>query len=214
MILLNIEKDSRQMPSAKEVVQAKNYCDLLYAWIQCHSERTSMDSKDRKIEKSQINYSKIEKDFIRTDEKGEQIKVMSRKTISKYFNYLLEKGLIIDKEDKYYYLKVLNNEDANLIEYKTLSKLMNVLQRNSISIYIYLFNRFYANNGEPFIATCKQIKDYLGIATTTTSNNLIVIDTIDILSRLGLMEYQMVYEEEKSYIQFNWIKNKLPPTTK
>jgi len=80
---------------------------------------------------------------------------MSRKTISKYFNYLLEKGLIIDKEDKYYYLKVLNNEDANLIEYKTLSKLMNVLQRNSISIYIYLFNRFYANNGEPFIATCK-----------------------------------------------------------
>ena len=87
---------------------------------------------------------------------------------------------------------------------------MNVLQRNSISIYIYLFNRYYANNGEPFIATCKQIKDYLGIATTTTSNNLIVLDTIDILSRLGLMEYQMVYEEERSYIQFNWIKNKLP----
>lgn len=207
---MNIEKDSRQMPSVKEVVQAKSYCDLLYAWIQCNSERTAMGSKDRKIEKNKINYSAIEKDFIRPDEKGEPVKLMSRKTISKYFNYLLEKGLISDKGDKYYYITVLNNEDANLIEYKTLAKLMNVLKINSINIYIYLFNRFYANEGEAFIATCKQIKDYLGIATTTTSNNLIVLDTIDILSRLGLMDYQIVYEEEKSYIQFNWVKNKLP----
>ena len=58
---------------------------------------------------------------------------------------------------------------------------MNVLQKNSISIYIYLFNRYYANGCEPFIATMRQIKEYIGIAVTTTSNNLIVSDTIEIL---------------------------------
>ena len=52
---------------------------------------------------------------------------MSRKTISKYFNHLLEKGLIVDEGDEYYYITVLGASEANLIEYITLSKLMNVL---------------------------------------------------------------------------------------
>ena len=79
---------------------------------------------------------------------------MARKTIAKYFAHLVKEGLVYE-EDGYYYLKVLDNSSANLIEYKTLSKLMNVLQKNSISIYIYLFNRYYANGCAPFIATIK-----------------------------------------------------------
>jgi hypothetical protein len=65
-----------------------------------------------------------------------------------------------------------------------------------------LFNRYYANGKQPFIATMRQIKEFIGIATSTTSNNLIVNDTIDILKRLGLLEYEMVYKDEKSYIEF------------
>ena len=50
---------------------------------------------------------------------------MSRKTIAKYFGFLEEKELVELKDD-YYYLTVLDNYEANLIEYKTLNKLMNV----------------------------------------------------------------------------------------
>jgi DNA-binding IclR family transcriptional regulator len=53
---------------------------------------------------------------------------MNRRTIAKYFEHLQEQKLISEKqEDGYYYLTVLEREEANLIEYTTLSKLMNVL---------------------------------------------------------------------------------------
>ena len=139
-------------------------------------------------------------------------KVMSRKTIAKYFKYFEDKGLIqLNEADGFYYLTVLDPSEANLIEYNTLSKLMNVLQKNSISVYIYLFNRYYANGRSPFIATIKQIKDFIGIATTTTSNNIVIDDTLDILRRLGLLDYGLtVGDDNKTYLEFKWIKNKLP----
>ena len=88
---------------------------------------------------------------------------------------------------------------------------MNVLQKNSISIYIYLFNRYYANSCQPFIATIRQIKDFIGIATSTTSNNLIVDDTIDILKRLKLLDTKIVSgDDNKTYIEFQWVRNALP----
>lgn len=54
---------------------------------------------------------------------------MSRKTISKYFHWLEENGFIIDEEDSSYYrLRLLSAEEANIIYYKTLSILTNVLK--------------------------------------------------------------------------------------
>ena len=64
---------------------------------------------------------------------------MGRKTIAKYFKHLEDQGFIkLNQEDEYYYLTVLDKYEANLIEYNTLSKLLNVMQRNSINIYVYL----------------------------------------------------------------------------
>ena len=209
---MQIEKNSRQMPSTSSVAREKDYCDLLYAWLQCNSERENMLDTIRRIHKSKIKWVSIEKDFTRTLSDGTVDKVMSRKTIAKYFKYLEDKGLIeLNEGNDYYYLTVLDSTEANLIEYNTLSKLMNVLQKNSISVYIYLFNRYYANGKSSFIATIKQIKDFIGIATTTTSNNIIIDDTLDILKRLGLLEYGMINgEDNKTYLEFKWIKNKLP----
>lgn len=200
------------MPSTSSIAREKDYCDLLYAWLQCNSERENMNGQGRRIHKSKIKWVAIEKDFTRVLSDGSVEKVMSRKTIAKYFKHLEDKGLIIfNSEDEYYYLTILDQTEANLIEYKTLSKLMNVLQKNSISIYIYLFNRYYANGRTSFIATMKQIKDFIGIATTTTSNNIIIDDTLDILKRLGLLDFRIVSgEDNKTYLEFKWIKNKLP----
>ena len=209
---MQIEQNSRQMPSTASVAREKDYCDLLYAWLQCNSERENMNDIARRIHKSKVKWAAIERDFTRTLSDGTADKVMSRKTIAKYFKYFEDKGLIqLNEADGFYYLTVLDPSEANLIEYNTLSKLMNVLQKNSISVYIYLFNRYYANGRSPFIATIKQIKDFIGIATTTTSNNIVIDDTLDILRRLGLLDYGLTTgDDNKTYLEFKWIKNKLP----
>lgn len=197
------------MPASVAITREKDYCDLLYAWLQCNSERESPTSQKRRIDKKLVKWVAIERDFTRITIEGEIEKVMSRKTIAKYFNHLMEQELVYEDGD-YFYLTVLENNEASLIEYMTLSKLMNVLQKNSISIYIYLFNRYYANGCSPFIATIKQIKDFIGIASTTTSNNIIVDDTLDILKRLGLLDYHLVRKEDKTYLEFLKVKNQLP----
>ena len=208
---MEIKKNSRQMPSASMIVREKDYCDLLYAWLHCNSERENVMSTRRRIEKKKVKWAVIERDFTRELTDGTVEKVMSRKTIAKYFNHLMNQGLVSEGDDDYYYLTVLDASEANLIEYITLSKLMNVLQKNSISIYIYLFNRYCANGYQPFIATLKQIKDFIGIAASTTSNNIIIDDTIDILKRLGLLDVKLITgEDNKTYLEFQWVKNELP----
>ena len=208
---MSIQKNSRQMPSSKIITKEKNYCDLLYAWLQCNSEMAGLESRVRYIERKNVKWAKIERDFTRQSSDGTIEKVMDRKTIAKYFKHLEEKGLIkLNEEDDNYYLTVLDNYEANLIEYTTLNKLMNVFQKNSISIYIYLFNRYYANDQKPFIATMRQIKEFIGIATSTTSNNLLIDDTLDILKRLKLLDYDVVYQDGKTMFQFQWVKNRLP----
>lgn len=209
MRTLEIQKNSRQMPKQSAITKEKDYCDLLYAWLQCNSERESIVSSQRRIEKKSVKWVAIERDFTRTSTDGEVEKVMTRKTIAKYFNHLVDVGLVYE-ENEYYYLTVLDQDSGHLIEYTTLMKLMNVLQKNSISIYIYLFNRYCANGYEPFIATLKQIKDYIGIATSTTSNNMIIDDTLDILKRLGLLDYRLIRKDDKTYLEFIKVKNQLP----
>ena len=200
------------MPSTSSVAREKDYCDLLYAWLQCNSDRVNMNENGRRIHKTKIKWTAIEKDFTRVLVDGSVEKVMSRKTIAKYFKHLEDRGFIkLNEEDEYYYLTVLDSSEANLIEYNTLSKLLNVMQRNSINIYVYLFNRYYANGRNSFIATLKQIKDFIGIATTTTSNNILIDDTLDILKRLGLLDYSLITgTDNKTYLEFQWVKNKLP----
>lgn len=203
--------NQRQMPSSSLITKEKDYCDLLYAWLQCNSERAAIGAQERRIEKSKVKWLAIERDFTRVDSEGKEVKVMARKTIAKYFAHLLAQGLVIDKGDDYFYLALLEKNMANLINYNTLVKLMNVLQKNSLSIYIYLFNRFYANGQEPVIVTIKQMKDHIGIATTTTSNNIIIDDTLDILQRLGLLKYHMeVDANQKRHLVFTMVRNSLP----
>ena len=198
------------MPSAASITKEKDYCDLLYAWLQTNSERENISNNARRrLLKSAVKWVAIERDFTRIDSDGNTDKVMSRKTIAKYFGHLVDQGLVYE-EDEYYYLTTLDKDQANLIEYMTLTKLMNVMQKNSISIYIYLFNRYFANGCQPFIATLKQIKDFIGIATSTTSNNMIVDDTLDILKRLGLLDYHLIKKDDKTYLEFTKVRNSLP----
>ena len=207
---MKIEQNSRQIPTNSSITAAKEYCDLLYAWLQCNSERITPDSEGRRIPKKSVKWTAIERDFTRTLSDGTVDKVMARKTIAKYFDYLVQKSLVTEGQDDFYYITVLPSDSAHLIEYQTLYKLMNVLQKHSLSIYVYLFNRYYANGCQPVIITMSQIKNYVGVATTTTSNNGFIDDTIDILKRLKLLDMDLIFQDGKSLMRFNWVSNKLP----
>lgn len=200
------ELDTRQMPCRREVTSEKNYCDLLYAWIQCNSERVSLHSRDRQISKTKVKFVNIEREMV--DSEGN--KIMNRKTISKYFHWLEDNGFVIE-DGKYYKLRILEPEEANIIYYKTLSILINVFQRHSIDIYQYLYGRFCACGKQPFFATIAQIKDFIGISVDTSSNNAKVTDTLVILKRLQLLDYEYIWtDENKEQIRFNWVVDRLP----
>ena len=81
---------------------------------------------ERRIAKKSIKWTAIEKDFTRFVE-GKEVKAIARKTIAKYFGWLEENGFIELRDDDYYYLTVLDKHDAFLVEYNTLSILMNTL---------------------------------------------------------------------------------------
>lgn len=206
---MNIEKNSRQMPSNKETTKEKDYCDLLYAWLQCNSTTLGSKSGERRIPKKLVKWTAIERDFTRFVE-GKEVKAIARKTIAKYFAWLEENGFIELRDDDYYYLTILDKHDAFLVEYNTLAKLMNTLQRRSLSIYIYLLNRYIANSYEEYVVTMNQIKEFIGITTNTSSNNIFIVDTFEILTRLGLMDYQLKCENDRWYYTIKWVKNKFP----
>lgn len=85
------------------------------------------NSRHRFIDKKDIKWARIERDFTRVSSDGTIEKTMDRKTIAKYFKHLEEKGLItLNENDNHYYLTLLEDYEANLIECKTLNKLMNV----------------------------------------------------------------------------------------
>ena len=152
----------------------------------------------RRIPKKKIKWTKLEEEFTRTDNEGNKDKLMNRKTIAKYFRHL-ESAKLVYEEGDYYYLTVLDRENGHLIEYSTLEKLMTTLQKNSLNIYIYLFNRFCANGYNPVIITMAQIKEHIGVATSTTSNNIAITHTIDILKRLGLLDVVIEMDESNMH---------------
>ena len=94
-----IKKNSRQMPSTTSIVREKDYCDLLYAWLQCNSERENVNTSRRRIEKKKVKWASIERDFTRELSDGTIEKAMSRKTIAKYFSYLIDSNLVSDEGD-------------------------------------------------------------------------------------------------------------------
>lgn len=200
------------MPSIRSITTEKDYCDLLYAWIQTNSERVSPNRADRKIEKKKVRFIDIERHFTREID-GVVEKTMSKYSISKYFKKLIDMGLIYEDEDdkQYYYLTVLEPEEAMLIEVNTLEKLMNTMERHVIDIYSYLYNRYFANSQQSYTITLSQVKDFIGISTNTASNNYRIVCSFEVLERLGLLSFELVWKDGLSFYQINWVRNKLPP---
>ena len=112
-------------------MQDKNYCDLVYSWLQCASE---LVCGERIIEKSKLCYSAM----------GEELG-MDRRTVSRYVKQLIAMGLIEREECGDYKVLRLAAEKAALVPFNTLRQIVNSLHRNSVTIFVYLLERFVAN---------------------------------------------------------------------
>lgn len=193
---MKIEDNSRQIPSNKSYTSEKKYSDLLYGVLQ---EMSEMDKdKIRFVKKKDVSYSKL----------AERIN-LTRQTVSTKFKHLISAGLIVeDISNDRYILKTLDREVASLIPFETLRKLNNTLSHNSISTFVYLLKRYFAEGQHKFIVTLRQIKEFIGISVTTTSNDFVVTDILHVLSLLGLIEYTKVFvEETKSMYQITAVSN-------
>ena len=179
---------------------------MLYSWLQTIS--TKEEDGNRYFMKADINFSKM----------GEMFN-LSRQTVSNKFKNLMgpELELVVPVSKTKYLLKDLPNTDASLVPYSTLKLLVDALSENSISIYAHLIKRYYANDLEPFKITLKQLKEQIGICSSTRSNNDIITNILFVLQKLGLIEYSMTTEVQdetnfknvKTIYQIDRVMNKI-----
>ena len=178
---MEISKNSRQVPSTKEVCSSKLYSDTLYAYLQCISQ-WDIDTDIRYVNKKDINFSALEEIF-----------EVSRQTISKKFKDLLKMGLVQEDEmNKRYILVILPQKEAYLVPHSTLVQLSHAFNEKSISTYVYLFNRFIMNNYKPYEFTLEQIKTWVGISTKTRSNDVVITSILNVLFNCGLIDFKIV----------------------
>lgn len=202
---MQIEKNSRQVPSIKTICSDKKYYDILYAYLQCISKRNEENLSDtRYINKKEVNFSKMGGIF-----------GVSRQTISTKFKGLIDLGLIEQSQDKYI-INVLPQDYAYLIPQSTLQLLTDALSENSISAYVYLFNRYLANKEQIYLFTLDQIKTWVGISTKTRSNDTVVTNILLVLKRIGLIDYELTtvvdesnFQNIKTMYQLDWVKNNI-----
>lgn len=198
---IDIKNNSRQIPKVKEICANKKYFDILYSYLQRISKYNQKENI-RYFAKKDINFSKL----------GEQFD-MSRQTMSNKFKNLQELGLICDLDAENYKLITLEKDIAALIPYDTVKLLTDTLSQNTISTYIYLFNRYFAEGYKSFQFTLDQVKAFIGISTKTRSNNDIITNILYVLEKIGLIRYSLTtlqqdedsFQNVKTIYQLDWL---------
>ena len=161
---------------------------------------------NRYFYKKDINFSKLADVFN-----------LSRQTISTKFKNLKEMGLIEEVDKKSYKLIELEIDIAALVPYDTLKLMVDTLNENTISVYIYLLNYYCANGCKPFQFTLDRIKAYIGLSTSTRSNNDIVTNILYVLEKIGLIKYTLTamkqendnFQNIKTIYELTWMTNTL-----
>lgn len=178
---INSKEPQRQIPRTKKYTASKLYYDQVYGYLQ-NACRIDPETKRKIIDASVVNYSEI----------GQALGI-TRQTTSKKFNNLIELGLVVPAPEGYE-LITLPNQDAFLVSLTTLRKLISSVKERTISIYIYLLNRFIANQEQPFDFTLTGLKDYVGMSPNNRNNNYIITDILDVLQELSLIKYSVQTE--------------------
>lgn len=179
-----MEKEFRQVVSDKTITSSKSYNDFLYAWLVVHSDID--ENGIRYLEKGSFVYSQVE------NELG-----MTRKTLSKYFDYLVETGLVIENGDRWVLADL--DTDGFWIESDILERLVETRKKGLVSTYVYLKKGRWllAQKGKEKVPIILgPLKEYIGIANNTKGNNKVVVALLEELRVLGLLQYELVHGRE------------------
>lgn len=197
--MLQIQKNSRQVPSDEIYTADKKYHDLLYGVMQelSYQDGEGIDNC-RYVNKKDMKFQDL----------GDRIG-LTRQTVKKKLDNLMSLGLVtyIEEEKRYKILK-LDNKISTLVPFETLRRLNNSLNQNSISLFVYLLNRYIAAGEKEYCATMRQMKTFVGISVSTTSNNEVISDILDTLQLVGLVDYELrQVEENKTKIMITEVRN-------
>ena len=169
-------KEYRQVVSDKSITSSKSFNDYLYGWLVLKAQE---ENGERFVMKRSFVFSKMEKEL-----------GMTRKTLAKYFDYLLEVGLVVDSKDKWTITDL--GEDGFWLETNILQKLVEMKQRYAITIYVYLVKGYWMvgqhkKKNLPIILD--NVKDQIGISKQSRSNNNTITDVLENLREMGLLNY-------------------------
>lgn len=189
---MKIEKDSRQVPSSIIYTADKKYNDLIWCYLQSMSYK---EGDYRYVDAYNITYVEM----------GDYLG-LSRQTTKKYFLGLIDLNLIeYEKGRDRYKITSLSPDLAALIPENTMRKLCNTLKQNTISVYAYLLKSWYHNGKQSYKMALVNIKHQLGCNSGSGSNNYMVLDIMEILQKLGLIEYELRWEARNKCVY--WITN-------
>lgn len=202
---MQIESNSRQIPSDVAITSNKDYSDLLYGYLQTISELDPA-TKERFILKKNINYGSIATEL-----------EIARQTVSKRFNSLLEEDLIrYDEKNKRYILLTLRRELATLLPNDTVRILCNTLKERSLSILAYLLKTYVQHGSQPCEFNLDILKTFTGLsAANRAKNNEVVKDVLLILKQLNFISYHAEKRIDtltggyKTVYILDWVDNKV-----
>lgn len=198
---MEIEKDSRQIPSDKIYTADKKYNDLLYGYLQ-HISKYESETNIRYILKKDVVYTKIASSLN-----------MTRQTISNKFNNLINKGLLMyNKDKKRYEFISIDKKLAALLPDETVRIICNTLKERCLSILAYLLKTYIQHGEKPCQITLDIIKEQVGLCTSNRClNNEIVKDCLLVLRQLGLIEYndEKIKDEKTGGIRHIYILDKV-----
>lgn len=137
-------------------------------------------------------------------------KSITRQTMSTHFQYLLKKGYLQETEDNNGYYILNPDKDFFKVPLDTLQYLINTVKELVIKTYIYLGKCNDINPGE-YAFTLKEICEHLGVNYTKSTSRSRIRDAIDVLRKIGLIDFKILYNEKKlPYLKLTYFTTNCP----
>lgn len=198
---MEIQHNSRQIPSNEKYTANKKYSDLVYGYLQ---QKSVLDESLglRYLPKKEIKYTQMAEDL-----------GLSRQTASRKFNNLIEQDLIYyDEDNKRYILTKLEADLAALLPCDTVRVLCVNLQERSLSILAYLIKTYFQHGQNSCEVNIDMIKNHVGLNVDNRGkNNQIVKDIFLLLKKLGLINYhtEKVFDSVSGGFKTKYILDKV-----
>ena len=173
-------KEFRQVVSDVSITSSKEYNDFLYGWLVLNAHMGDQVY----VWKGDFVLSKMEQEL-----------GMTRKTIAKYFSFLVKEGLVVEEEDRYI-LPSLGKKGFG-IEVDVLRRLVETKERYALTLYAYLVRGYYIAGRQQYTVLLDNAKRQLGLSTESRSNSKIVTNLFEMFREMGLLKCTLNMDKSK-----------------